>query len=634
MAQNKVAKLLKQLERVRAKGDGFATFDASVRAHRAHPESLALAYHATLHAARIGAFTEALRLFEQNQIEQRAGSGEGEAGIPVEDLLALAARLKKDRAIEATDLERVEMLRQAAEAYLAVFERTRGYYPLINVATIYALAGDREKSSAFARESLAIVRALPPSVEPRERLWRLLTEVEARLVLGEVERARVVAASAATIFTGDYGDLSTTVKQLGRLVATTGLAFDVGAELGMPAVLHYAGHMIAAPGARGRFSADQEKPVQRAIDAFLQSTRVGWAYGSLAAGADILIAEQLLTRGIQVHVVLPFQQSDFLEVSVVPSGDGWVRRFEKCLAKASSVRTVIEGSYFHDDGLFATCSAYALGLARLQARDLCAELRQLLVWDGVRDATAVAGTAVDYQLGEEFGVKLHIIPIRASVVSDEAANPSAAGGAMEVRHALRQRRPRAMVFCDVVGFSRICDDDLHAFHERIMRPMAEDIRSLSRQPSVIETWGDAVFLAYDDVEEAATAAMTLCKSIDEDRTSSAKLPSHLAVRVSAHYGETLDITNPFTGQPACLGIHVSRAARIEPITPPGVVYVSEAFAARLAIKSNPAFRTEFVGTTKLAKKFGSLPVFRLVGEHRDQLPRSKSTPTNTRQALG
>jgi len=368
--KEKIAAALRRLQRVRATGDGFATFDAAVRALRAHPESLALAYQASLQAARIGAFTEATRLFDENDLGRRANSGDAESAVPREDLLALSARLQKDRAFEAEGAERIRLLRQAAEAYQAVYDRSRGYYPLINVATTYALAGDDERSRRAAMETLGVLRDATVAANAGEELWRLLTELEALLILGDLEPAKSLSARAASAFKGDYGDLSTTLRQLGRLVAAKRLSFDVGRALGMPAVLHYAGHRIALPGARGRFRADQERIVTCKVNEFLEAAPVGWAYGSLAAGADILIAERLLERGAHLHVVLPFEKTEFIKVSVEPSGGDWVRRFAKCLAKAASVRTVIEGRYFGEDELFAAGSAYALGLGKLRAQDL------------------------------------------------------------------------------------------------------------------------------------------------------------------------------------------------------------------------------------------------------------------------
>jgi hypothetical protein len=602
-----IARALARIRAAGARGDGFAGFDLARAALLRHPNSLALAYHAILQAARIGALSEASRLFAAHRIAARLAAAEMDAAVTTEDLLALSARLSKDRALAEPGADRPAGLEAAGRDYLAVFERTGGYYPLINAATLFALAGEADLAERYAKQTLALLDHAAPASEAAERSWRALTRLEAALVLGEGQMAAASAAVAA--FHGDYGDLSTTIRQLTLLKTARRLDFDVAASLGMPGIVVYAGHIIAPPGAEGHFPAAQEKTVARDIAAFLdarsgQTTgrRFRWAYGSLAAGADIMVVEALLARQVEVNIVLPFDQAEFIETSVRPAGADWVARFHRCRGKARSFRVAVEGGYFQDDRLFAAASAYAIGLAALQAEKLGAKLTHVLVWDGVSHPDAIAGTDADRRLGQRLGLEQHVVS-----VSPRSARPPRAP-----QTARRARRARAMIFADVVGFSRIGDDDLPEFHDQVMRPMAEAIAGRADRPAVVETWGDAVFLVYDDVGLAAAAAMGLLGALRQGAPGRRNLPAHLDLRVSGHFGSTFDITNPFTQRPGCLGLHVSRAARIEPVTPPGVVYVSEAFAAQLALQPHPKYRADFVGTTRLAKKFGDLPVFRLL----------------------
>jgi class 3 adenylate cyclase len=64
-----------------------------------------------------------------------------------------------------------------------------------------------------------------------------------------------------------------------------------------------------------------------------------------------------------------------------------------------------------------------------------------------------------------------------------------------------------------------------------------------------------------------------------------------------------------TGRAACVGPHVSRAARIEPITPPGQVYASQEFAALAAADGVKEIRCDYVGQTSMAKKYGTFPTY-------------------------
>ena len=102
------------------------------------------------------------------------------------------------------------------------------------------------------------------------------------------------------------------------LIAAAGLALNLWVlrRLAPRASLHFTGHIIAPPGGSGRFPAEAEAAVAAEIETFLDRQPVGAGYGSLAAGADILIVEALARRGIPFHLVLPFDVADFLSLSV------------------------------------------------------------------------------------------------------------------------------------------------------------------------------------------------------------------------------------------------------------------------------------------------------------------------------
>ena len=58
-----------------------------------------------------------------------------------------------------------------------------------------------------------------------------------------------------------------------------------------------------------------------------------------------------------------------------------------------------------------------------------------------------------------------------------------------------------------------------------------------------------------------------------------------------------------------VGSHVSLAAVIEPVTPEGAVYVTEAFAAALAIQAGSAFEGEYAGQVPAAKGYGTMRMY-------------------------
>ena len=82
------------------------------------------------------------------------------------------------------------------------------------------------------------------------------------------------------------------------------------------------------------------------------------------------------------------------------------------------------------------------------------------------------------------------------------------------------------------------------------------------------------------------------------------------LRVGAHLGPVYPIFDPVLATPAFMGSHVSRTARIEPVAPPGDVYVTEQFAAALVLESS-RFECRYVGHVPAAKDYGRLRMYRL-----------------------
>ena len=72
----------------------------------------------------------------------------------------------------------------------------------------------------------------------------------------------------------------------------------------------------------GRFPRGDEGAVAARIAEVVARHAAGFAYGSLASGADILWAEALLAAGSELHVVLPFAREEFIALVGGASGAG------------------------------------------------------------------------------------------------------------------------------------------------------------------------------------------------------------------------------------------------------------------------------------------------------------------------
>src|SRR5215469_10223766 len=106
-----------------------------------------------------------------------------------------------------------------------------------------------------------------------------------------------------------------------------------------------------------------------------------------------------------------------------------------------------------------------MGLALLRARLLDADARQLAIWDG-KPAFGDAGTAIDIETWRDSGWPTTVIAPRTSV---ERASSTAGA------HAQRPsaRVVRAMLFADIQGSSRLTDEELPRFADRVLGAFAD-----------------------------------------------------------------------------------------------------------------------------------------------------------------
>ena len=600
---------LAEVRRCEREGELFRAYDLARQGLAKFPDDIGLGHRAVLCLASTGATAQALGLLDRLELDRRPPASITEPmGL---DIATLRPRLIKDAALAASGGERATLLAAAAEAYAEVYRRAReaghpeAYYPAVNGATLRLLAGDEPAAMALAGDVLDQLAVYAPE---RKNYYEVATEVEARLILGEVERAQEAAQGVRAQIRreahADYRGMAATVRQLRLVVEAKRLAEAWGDALAPPRVIHYGGHIIAPPGAPGRFPADQEPLVKAAIDKLLAAEDVGFGYGSLAAGADILFAEALLARGASVHLVLPFDRHEFIEVSVRPSGANWVERFEKCYGAAlahGAVHFATEDRYLADDHLFGYCSQLAMGLALLRARHMSASVEQIVVWDG-SPAAGPAGTAADVAIWQHAG-----LPSKAIAVGDgfrpAPSRPSA-------RRSI-ERRPRAMLFGDVHGFSGLRDDQLPGFIEHVLGCFARVIERNRGDILLANTWGDGLFLVFDQAGKAAECALELQEAVGQLDLAALKLPDDMGLRIGLHLGPVYSARDPVLLKENFFGVHVSRAARIEPVTPEGSVYVTETIAAVLALYDADKFTCQYVGMTEAAKHYGTLRMFLL-----------------------
>lgn len=127
-----------------------------------------------------------------------------------------------------------------------------------------------------------------------------------------------------------------------------------------------------------------------------------------------------------------------------------------------------------------------------------------------------------------------------------------------------------VVFTDLKGFSKMNEPEI--FFEHTIRPLAKNLRKFKYKAEVWNTWGDALVAVF---LKGIDAVELMIEYRDYFRKN--KLLS-LQPRIAGHYGQMLMYNDPLiNNRDNVLGDTVNKAARIEPITFPGEIYVSDEF---------------------------------------------------------
>ncbi len=549
-----------------------------------------------------------------------------EDGYTDAETMGPLARTHKDLALAARDPEEHQKhLHAAHEIYEAAYRDavardavSEAYYTGINAATMALLRRHVQHARRIAAEVEQLCRralAENPGGAARE-YWPRATLAEAALILGELDIAKQRYRKAAALAGTNYGDLSSTRHQARILLDHLGIEPSwLDGAIEIPPVLVFTGHMIDAPGRdEPRFPPHMAEEVRRRIRSEIERLRPAAAYGSAACGADILCLEVVREFGGELHIVLPFPAEQFRAESVEFCGQGdWGERFKRLLDDASEVMVISERPPPSGASTFEYANLVMTGLARLRSQVLDTNLHGLAVWDG-SIAGDVGGTSSVVDLWRQYGVVTEQVDPRhdtkrsprTPVPGHHAGNPGVdiAGHEPEFQYAIR-----AMLFADAVGYSRLSEGQIPLFFEHFVGAIAAYNRTSGYPPEHIETAGDGMYMVFEDPRAAGHYALELSELIAGRDWPAFGLPASLSMRVGLHCGPVYIGRDPITGSPLYTGIHTSRTARIEPITPPGQVYASGAFAAVAAARCMEGLRFSYIGRTQLAKQYGALPLY-------------------------
>ena len=536
-----------------------------------------------------------------------------------EETLGLMARINKDLASEEPDVEKARKYwRQAYELYEQAYQTTGSYWGGINAATLALRLGERQQAVNLARQVRKECRHELARVNGsvRDHYWLLSTLGEAALLLGEWSEAEEFYGQAIEAGSGDWGDLQSTrhnARLLMQYLETD--ANRIERLFRFPTVVVFTGHMVDRPDrANPRFPPQLEPALKDAIRQRLRQLNAGFGFASVACGSDILFHESILEMNGESHVVLPYERGPFIRDSVEVAGSGnWVGRCERIIARACEVQEVSTESQMRTTVAYEFANLMLHGLASVRAQQLETNLVPIAVWDG-ESGTRLGGTAHTVERWRRLGLHVEIIRLdeilRRNYPLDRRAYPSPlAPSRVATEFASEfESEIRALLFADVEGFSKLTDDQIPRFAHHFLCLAGKLAAESPHPPLTKNTWGDGLYLVFSNVRDAGHFALDLRDAVRNTDWSTKQLPP-LSLRIGLHAGPVYCCCDPVTQRSNYIGAHVSRAARIEPITPTGQVYASQAFAALAAAEGVREFRCDYVGQTAMAKKYGTFPTY-------------------------
>lgn len=548
--------LVQQCRQALRVGNYLRAYDLATRASAVEPEDRELDYLAILSLVNAGSTRLALQRYEALRLTEQERS---------EDWLALEGRLLKEMALTYGDHASGLFLR-AAEAYRAAYRRTGGYFPAINAATMFRLGGFAEDAATFARAAADVAATGTPRDEI-DAYYRTVTAAEAALLLGEIDRCRSLLGTANRQLPDNVNARSRTATQLRLICRRLGWDESLLDPLTPAPVLCVL----------GRAPTSGMPPIDASV-----------AFAALLEPADLDTAQLLSRCGARLHLIVPAPRAAMIEHWRQQHGADAVAGLEACLGAADEL-SVANGFLPDEPSRLADyVTTLAAGLSRLSARQLNAPWQLL-----------------DFEIGAQ--------PLTADEATSHLTRRNPTPAPVLPQAGPPRREFIGTIFADFTGFSRLSEADIPLFQMLHIGAIAEVLR---RSPGRIlrqHTWGDAVHIVTADAATAAALLIGIHDAISALRPRLEGPLAQLELRLAGHYAPVHVGIDPIEQTPLYFGSQLSFAARIEPVTPPGMIFVTEAFAARLALDAPDRYITEYAGEIELAKRYGQYRLFSLRG---------------------
>ena len=542
-------------------------------------------------------------------------------GVEDGETLGILGRTYKDMATRSgSSTERKKNFKNAFKIYFEAFNLAlkhkntdEAYYNGINAATLALVSENTRKSFELAKEvkkiCLGKIKCDAAENIPASH-WLIATLGETELLLGNFEASKKLYAKAAE--QSDVRGLASMRKQARMILKAQNQNIDIlDCCFKVPIVVAFSGHIIDHPNRpQSRFPKELEKTVRNEIAHRLEEMNAGIAYSAAACGADIIFLEEMLKRGGEINIILPFDEKSFKKesVDVIPNTD-WSNRFDKVMEKAAQIKILGYHNPEIDIYNYEFANLFIFGAALVRKNIIDTTLKTMAVWDG-KPGDGPGGTASAVEQWQKSNQEFEHIDLKKLLKEESIKYKFKKSNRKKiVTDQTTYHTYLPMLFADVKGFSKLSEKQLISFSENFLQKVSVITSKYKIGILSKRTAGDGLFFMFKNLKTACDVALELQSCVVEIDWTEFGLPEDLSVRISLDAGPCYTFKNPVINEIDFSGNYINRAARIEPITPPGYIYASESFVALSKAEGIKKVQFDYAGQVILPKGFGIIPVY-------------------------
>lgn len=589
-------------------GEPLLAYNVIKEGEKFYPDNIRLKQLHGLSLARIGAYEEANKVLLDLYLNESDKS---------EETLGMLARTFKDLALHTSNTEdRKKFLKESIRYYGLSYDLFESIWAGINLSTLYLLLGKKEQA---IRQSENVIKICEKQ-EQLDPYWLNATLGEANLIRENYEEALLYYTKAVALADKKVGVINTTRKNAVFVMRSLRTTLEIFSKiekcLSVPKIITFTGHRIDAPGRRiKRFPKQLEKDVYEKILTYLKSLGPCVGYCSAANGADILFIEAMNSLGNPCHIIIPFDEKSFIKESVHEGNDKtWEIRFFNVTRNKKNSLYILE-----DQGIAAKQNSYEFankfiyGMAKLKAKQFESLVFPLAVWhsDEALKKALPGGTVCSLKNWYQDSHYLELIDLKdlesgnrsASIINTDFSNIK--NETIEYGN----YHTKGILFSDTVNYTSLSDNEFLVFEQTVLGLVQDMLNDERYSVAYQNTWGDAVHIVFDEISATAEFAIELNERLSLLNWKELGFKKQLQMRIAIHVGQVIKSINPITKNINYNGPNICRAARLEPLTPPGQVYCTQEFAALMEASSENQYLCHYVGDLALPKGFGIYPIF-------------------------